>query len=92
MPSRATRPRVDERIDTILAARMSPVQHELWWQAEGEMLGGLTPLEALQAGEREPVIELALGRPGADWRVPLISDARAAQIFVSIERDFRQRS
>jgi hypothetical protein len=87
---RGTRPEFDERVDAVLAAKMSPAQHRLWWEAEGAMLGGLTPLEALRAGEREAVIELAIGRPGADWRVPLISDQRAADILASIERDLRR--
>jgi hypothetical protein len=56
------------------------------------MLGRLTPLEALWAGEREAVMELALGRPGADWSVPLISDVRAAQIFDALERHVRRGS
>jgi hypothetical protein len=91
MASRGVRPEIDERIDAILAERMSPAQHCLWWEAEGEMLGRLTPREALWAGEREAVIELALGRPGADWSVPLISDAHAAEIFTRIERELRPR-
>ena len=91
MTSRGARPEFDERIDAILAARFSPAQHRSWWEAEGLMLGRLTPLEALRAGEREAVIELAMGRPGADWSVPLISDARAAEIFAAFERDLRRR-
>jgi hypothetical protein len=78
-------------LDAILAERMSPAQHRLWWEAEGEMLGRLTPLEALWAAEREAVIELALGRPGADWSVPLISDAQADEIFERLERELRSR-
>jgi len=91
MVPRGVRPKVDERIDAMLAERMSPAQHSLWWEAEGEMLGRLTPLEALSAGEREAVIELALGRPGADSSVPLISDPNAAEIFNRLERELQPR-
>jgi hypothetical protein len=91
MTRRGDRPTIDQRVDAILAERMSPAQHRLWWEAEGEMLSRLTPLEALWAGEREAVIELALGRPGAaEVSVPLISDARAAEIFTRIERELRR--
>jgi hypothetical protein len=91
MARRGDRPAIDDRVDAILAERLSPAQHRLWWEAEGKVLGRLTPLEALWAGEREAVIELALGRPGAaDLSVPLISDARAAAIFARMERELRR--
>ena len=57
------------------------------------MCGGTprhTPREALNAGEREVIIELLLGRPGADMSLPLISDARAKQIVDAYERDLHR--
>jgi len=91
MVPRGVRPKVDEA-----SMRSSPSAYRqpntrLWWKAEGEMLGRLTPLEALSAGEREAVIELALGRPGADSSVPLISDPNAAEIFNRLERELQPR-
>ena len=91
MARHGDRPTIDERVDAILTERMSPAQHRRWWDAEGEKLGLVTPSEALWAGEREAVIEPALGRTDADLSVPLSTDARAAEIVTRIEQALRRR-
>jgi hypothetical protein len=83
MPRRGVRPAVDERIDGVLSARLSPQHHRLFWYAESEALGGATPYEALLANRREAVLELAMGRPGADRSIALISSEEG--------RDIRER-
>jgi hypothetical protein len=80
MPRRALRPTVDERIDGVLSSRLSPQHHRLFWYAESEALGGATPYEALLAGRREAVLELAMGRPGADRSIALISSDEGDEI------------
>jgi hypothetical protein len=41
--------------------------------ADAPALGDMTPYEALLAGEREAVLEPAMGRPGADGTTRLVS-------------------
>jgi hypothetical protein len=79
-----TRPAIDARIDDELSRRLSPHDHRCFWCGEAEALGGLTPYEALLAGEREAVIELAMGRPGADTAAPLISPAAGARVRAAL--------
>lgn len=71
------RPSVDDRVDEILAEHLSPQHHRMWWMAEASALGGMTPFEALKAGQREAVIELALGMPGSDPAIALIGREQA---------------
>jgi hypothetical protein len=78
------RPTIDERIDDELSRRLSPQDHRYFWHGEAEALGGLTPYEALLAGEREAVIELAMGRPGADTTTPLISPDAGARLLAAL--------
>jgi hypothetical protein len=80
----APRPAIDERTDDELSRRLSPQDHRFFWCAEAEALGGLTPYEALLAGEREAVIELAMGRPGADTTAPLISADAGARMLAAL--------
>ena len=44
----------------------------------------MTPYEALLAGEREAVLELAVGRPGADPTVLLISDEEGVRMRAAL--------
>jgi hypothetical protein len=53
MATAKPRPAIDERIDGELSRRLSPQDHRYFWWAESEALGGMTPYEALLAGERE---------------------------------------
>ena len=73
MGARKPRPAIDERIDRELSRRLGPQQHRFFWCAEAPALGGMTPYEALLAGERAAVLELAMGRPNADTTFRLIS-------------------
>jgi hypothetical protein len=73
MAARKPRPAIDERIDRELSRRLDPRQHRYFWCAEAPALGGMTPYEALLAGEREAVLELATRRPGVDATIRLIS-------------------
>src|SRR5918992_1141429 len=73
MAARKPRPAIDERIDRELSRRLGPQQHRFFWCAEAPALGGMTPYEALLAGERAAVLELAMGRPNADTTIRLIS-------------------
>jgi hypothetical protein len=75
---------LDARVDGILAERFSPRDHRMWWLAEFQELGGMTPYEALAAGRREAVIEIALGRPGADREIALISREEADQLLAQL--------
>jgi hypothetical protein len=75
---------VDERIDRELSRRLSPQQHRYFWAAEAQALGGMTPYEALLAGEREAVIELAMGRPGTDTTTVLISCEDGARMRAAL--------
>jgi hypothetical protein len=84
MAARKPRPAVDERIDRELARRLNPQQHRYFWCAEAPALGDMTPYEALLAGEREAVLELAMGRPGADLAIPLISSEEGARMRVAL--------
>jgi hypothetical protein len=84
MPARKPRPAVDERIDRELSRRLVPQQHRYFWCAEAPALGGMTPYEALLAGEREAVLELAMGRPGADATVQLISSEEGARMRAAL--------
>jgi hypothetical protein len=84
MASRKPRPVVDERIDRELGRRLSPQQHRYFWWAEAPALGGMTPYEALLAGEREAVLELAMGRPGADTTRALISHEEGARMRAAL--------
>jgi hypothetical protein len=78
------RPAVDERIDRELRRRLIPRQHRYFWVAEAPALGGMTPYEALLAGEREAVLELAMGRPGADATIQLISSEEGARLRAAL--------
>jgi hypothetical protein len=78
------RPAIDERIDAELSRRLSPQDHRYFWAAEAPALGGMTPYEAFLAGEREAVLELAMGRPGADTAVPLISPEAGARMRAAL--------
>jgi hypothetical protein len=80
MAAREPRPAVDERIDRELSRKLTPQQHRYFWWGEAPALGGMTPYEALLAGKREEVLELAAGRPGADTRVQLISAEDGARM------------
>jgi hypothetical protein len=80
MPPRSLRPAVDDRIDGVLSSRLSPQHHRMFWYAESDALGGTTPYEALLAGRREAVLELAIGRPGADLSTALISSDEGREI------------
>jgi hypothetical protein len=82
--TRKPRPTIDARIDDELSRRLSPQDHRYFWHGEAEALGGLTPYEALVAGEREAVIELAMGRPGADTTTPLISPDAGARMLAAL--------
>lgn len=84
MAVRKPRPAVDERIDRELSRRLVPQQHRYFWWAEAPALGGMTPYEALLAGEREAVLELAVGRPGADATIPLISSEEGARMRAAL--------
>lgn len=84
MAARKPRPVIDERIDRELSSRLSPQQHRYFWGAEAPALGGMTPYEALLAGEREAVLELALGRPGDNTTTPLISCAEGARMRAAL--------
>ena len=84
MAARKPRPAVDERIDRELARRLNPQQHRYFWCAEAPALGDMTPYEALLAGEREAVLELAMGRPGADPTIPLISSEEGARMRAAL--------
>jgi hypothetical protein len=75
---------IDERIDGELSRRLSPQDHRYFWCAESEALGGMTPYEALLAGEREAVTEVAQGRPGADTATPLISADAGARMLAAL--------
>jgi hypothetical protein len=44
----------------------------------------MTPYEALLAGEREAVLELAMGRPGADATTVLISCEDGARMRAAL--------
>ena len=80
MSRRGVRPDVDERIDGVLSLRLSPRDHRAFWYAESAALGGATPYEAWLAGRREAVLELAMGRPGADRSIALISSHEGSEI------------
>ena len=67
------RPQVDERVDALLAERLSAADHQAFWTAEAPTLGGFTPAEALEAGFREEVLDLAQGHPGMTDDEPLIA-------------------
>ena len=84
MAARKPRPAIDERIDRELSRRRSPQQHRYFWLAEAPALGGMTPYEALLSGEREAVIELAMGRPGADTTTALISREEAERMLAAL--------
>jgi hypothetical protein len=84
MATRKLRPELDERIDRELSSRLSPQQHRWFWCAEAAALGGMTPYEALVAGEREAVLELAMGRPVADPTIQLISSEEGARLRAAI--------
>jgi hypothetical protein len=84
MAPRKPAPAVDEQIDRELSRRLAPEQHRYFWWAEAPALGGLTPYEALLAGRREAVLELALGRPGADTALPLISAEKATRMRAAL--------
>ena len=84
MAARKPRPAVDERIDRELARRLNPQQHRYFWCAEAPALGDMTPYEALLAGERDAVLELAMGRPGADLTIPLISSEEGARMRAAL--------
>jgi hypothetical protein len=84
MAARKPRPVVDERIDRELSRRLSPQNHRYFWWAEAPALGGMTPYEALLAGEREAVLELAVGRPGADTTTALISCEEGARMRAAL--------
>jgi hypothetical protein len=78
------RPKIDERIDAELSRRLSPQDHRWFWCGEAPALGGMTPHEALLAGEREAVMELAMGRPGDDTTAPLISPDTGTQMLAAL--------
>jgi hypothetical protein len=61
-----------------------PQQHRCFWWAEAPALGGMTPYEALLAGEREAVLELAMRRPGADATIHLISSEEGARMRAAL--------
>ena len=84
MPARKPRPAIDERIDRELSRRLDPRQHRYFWCAEAPALGGMTPYEALLAGEREAVLELAMGRPGADTTIRLISSEEGERMRAAL--------
>jgi hypothetical protein len=84
MAARKLRPAIDERIDSELSLRLLPQQHRCFWCAEAPALGGMTPYEALLAGQREAVLELAMGRPGADMTIPLISSEQGARMLAAL--------
>ena len=44
----------------------------------------MSPFEALLAGEREAVLELAMGRPGADATIQLISSEEGARMRAAL--------
>jgi hypothetical protein len=44
----------------------------------------MTPYEALLAGQREAVMELAMGRPAADATTPLISPEAGARMLATL--------
>jgi hypothetical protein len=82
--AREPRPAIDERIDRELSRRLVPRQHRYFWGAEAPALGGMTPYEALLAGEREAILELALGSPGADPTTQLISSEEGARLRAAL--------
>jgi hypothetical protein len=82
--TRKPRPAIDARIDDELSRQLSPQDHRYFWCGEADALGGLTPYEALLAGEREAVIELAMGRPGVDTTTPLISADAGARLRAAL--------
>jgi hypothetical protein len=61
-----------------------PQQHRCFWWAEAPALGGMTPYEALLAGAREAVLELAMGAPGADATIHLISSEEGAHLRAAL--------
>jgi hypothetical protein len=81
---RKLRPAIDERMDGELSRRLSPRDHRYFWCGEAPALGGMTPYEALLAGQREAVIELAMGRPAADATTPLISPRAGARMLATL--------
>ena len=89
MTAQRPRPLVDESIDRELSRRLSPQEHRYFWWGEAATLGGMTPYEALLAGKREAVMELAMGRPGADTTVALISDDEGARLRAALGDDAR---
>jgi len=82
--ARKPRPVIDERIDRELSRRLTPQQHRYFWAAEAPALGGMTPYEALLAGKREAVLELALGRPGDNATTALVSYAEGARLRAAL--------
>ena len=81
MGSRANRPAVDAEIDSMLAERLTPQEHRMWWHAEHALLSGLTAKEALDAGERQAVINVAQLRRDAGPQQSVITEERATEIL-----------
>jgi hypothetical protein len=82
--ARKPRPTIDERIDRELSRRLVPQQHRYFWGAEAPALGGMTPYEALLAREREAVLDLALGSPGAHPTTQLITSEEGARMRAAL--------
>lgn len=81
----APRPTVHLQIDSMLEAKFSPADHRLWWDAEHQLLSGLTAREALTAGEVDAVHAAASVQVGSAPSEPFISQERANEILASTD-------
>ena len=69
----------------MLADRLTPQEHRMWWHAEHALLRGLTAKEALDAGERQAVIKVARIQRGSGPQQAVITQERATEILERLE-------